>query len=101
MTIEEKIAFADLLEATGEGHLVVPVAEAFVSHVWKYCLLDTLKALRASMERQGREDMFIWFDGFIVNQHTAPSRPFTWWSNEFHDAIKGYIFLCFSFLFFF
>jgi hypothetical protein len=68
-------AVSMLVQQQRHADLVGP-ANVFVSHAWKYLFLDVLDALRQYFEQRRaaeaqRGDVFIWFDLFCNNQHSA------------------------------
>jgi len=85
-------AVSMLVQQQRHADLVGP-ANVFVSHAWKYLFLDVLDALRQYFEQRRaaeaqRGDVFIWFDLFCNNQHSATELPFEWWTRTFSSNIR-------------
>jgi tetratricopeptide (TPR) repeat protein len=49
-----------------------------------------VKTISAHEESRGSnlDEIYVWMDTLVVNQHEAPARPQSWWSSTFHNAIK-------------
>ncbi|KAF0723179.1 hypothetical protein Ae201684P_021992 [Aphanomyces euteiches] len=68
-------------------------ATHFVSHAWKYSFCDLISAIEIfalSLPPDEAKSAFFWVDLFVVDQHHAPSRPHSWWSSTFVDAIRSF-----------
>jgi hypothetical protein len=64
----------------------VKEATVFVSHAWQFLFLDVVDALQYHFEG-GSEGVYLWFDLFSNDQHSATSLDFGWWSTTFKSAI--------------
>jgi tetratricopeptide (TPR) repeat protein len=60
-------------------------ASHFISHAWKYSFMDVVDALQHHFSHE--PDVYLWFDLFSNNQHSAPNLPFEWWKDTFMNAI--------------
>ena len=70
------------------GKLVAP-ATHFVSHVWGYNFKKLVKVLRSYWEKQGKPDnMYIWYDCFVVNQHIKTTVPYQTLETLFGQNLK-------------
>ena len=85
-------SYCELLIEQGKAHQVGR-AVIFVSHAWKYRLVDEVTALRAHVDKlkavpdyDGRE-IYLWFDICSVNQHVGVSHLDGDWGTIFSDAI--------------
>lgn len=84
LTLAHGCSYCDLLDAM--SHDAVGEAEVFISHAWKFQFLDVVEALQIHFQDQN-PDIVIWLDLFSNNQHDTGSKPNTWWSGVFKDAI--------------
>ncbi len=60
-------------------------ASHFISHAWKFPFIDVVDALQHHFSHE--PDVYLWFDVFSNNQHSASSFPFEWWKDTFMNAI--------------
>eukprot|EP00732_Lithocolla_globosa_P001684 Lithocolla_globosa_v1_NODE_896_length_3116_cov_8.460634.p1 type:complete len:802 gc:universal NODE_896_length_3116_cov_8.460634:597-3002(+) len=74
-----------------EGKKYVAEATLFVSHAWRYELLDSINVMLdySSSYDSTSEPMYFWFDVFVVNQHAAVNRTQDWWSSSFRAVIES------------
>ena len=65
-------------------------ADIFVSHAWDYLVKDVHDSLEDYLLKSGKEDLFMWFDALIMNQHKAGRNEYDtdFWSKTFHKAIN-------------
>ena len=61
-------------------------ANVFISHAWKYTFLAVVEALKNHFHCN--PDIFVWFDLFCNNQHSAADLPFEWWTGVFSSSIQ-------------
>ncbi|GFH61760.1 TPR-like protein [Chaetoceros tenuissimus] len=88
-TKDYKLSYCDMIveKAKYDHHLkgVVEKATVFISHAWKYKLLDVLDALANHFKDE--LDKIVWFDLVSNNQHKATTLDFNWWATTFMNAI--------------
>ncbi|KAF0695341.1 Aste57867_13852 [Aphanomyces stellatus] len=90
-TVGTNGSFVDLLVA--QSPVSFGRATHFVSHAWKYCFCDLVAAIEIfalSLPPSDAAAARFWVDLLVVDQHNAPSRPHTWWSTTFVDAIRAF-----------
>jgi tetratricopeptide (TPR) repeat protein len=73
-TLERKESFL-LKLAREQPDKVKPVADVFISYTWGYKInSELLAALKHTLlYKSGESDVFVWLDGFCVNQHQVSS----------------------------
>jgi tetratricopeptide (TPR) repeat protein len=74
-TLERKESYLQFL-AREQPDKVKPIADHFVSYVWGYKIVDELlAALKYTLldKTSDVDDVFVWLDGFCVNQHKVSS----------------------------
>ncbi|EGD78762.1 hypothetical protein PTSG_01739 [Salpingoeca rosetta] len=82
-TKANKQAYVDLVKHDNPQYL--GKANAFVSHAWKYKIVDVVGTLLEFAKEH--PNTFFWFDLFINNQNIAADLPQDWWSTTFKDSI--------------
>jgi hypothetical protein len=98
MTAERKCAFIDLYrdKTDEDSKPYVGTATLFVSHAWKYRVLEPFGAMLEFAD--SHPNAFFWFDMFTNNQHKATELPLEWWKSTFRGAIGeiGHVMLVLS-----
>lgn len=84
-----KCAYIDLFagKCDENGKPFLSKASVFVSHAWKYKLVEPVDV----MEQYAEEvpDAYFWFDLFQNNQINAPNLPYDWWKTTFMETISS------------
>eukprot|EP01147_Barroeca_monosierra_P008611 gene8610-1024_t len=80
-------AYIDYLQKENPSYL--GEATVFISHAWRYKIVDILQTLLEYAEENSLQPPFFWFDLFINNQNIAQDLPQTWWTTTFMDSIKS------------
>lgn len=70
-------------------------ATHFVSHAWKYTFADLISAIGIfydglPQEVQNSNTVFFWIDLFVIDQNNSVTRPHSWWSTTFVEAIRKF-----------
>ncbi|EGD77678.1 hypothetical protein PTSG_08770 [Salpingoeca rosetta] len=92
-TEEKQCAYIDVMRDQNASDDVRP-ATVFVSHAWRYKIVDVLTTLLEFAEEEeskhGRKTHF-WFDLFMNNQHqnVTANLPQEWWSTTFKESIAS------------
>lgn len=69
-------AYIDYLQKENPSYL--GEATVFISHAWRYKIVDILQTLLEYAEENSLQPPFFWFDLFINNQNIAQDLPQTW-----------------------
>ncbi len=83
-----QVSYCEMLmdQQEDEEWLTVGPAQVFISHAWAYKFLDVVDAL--FFHFKNKQNIFIWFDLFSVNQHQTQYRDFQWWTTTFQQSIS-------------
>ncbi|EGD78506.1 mbre TPR repeat protein [Salpingoeca rosetta] len=92
-TKAKQCAYVDVMDSQHVGRK----ATVFVSHAWRYKIVDVIGTLLEFAGEQGEDDgedkaqVFFWFDLFINNQNTdiTANLPQEWWSTTFKESIAA------------
>ncbi|EGD78412.1 mbre TPR repeat protein [Salpingoeca rosetta] len=92
-TKAKQCAYVDVMDSQHVGRK----ATVFVSHAWRYKIVDVIGTLLEFAGEQGEDDgedeaqVFFWFDLFINNQNTdiTANLPQEWWSTTFKKSIAA------------
>jgi len=91
-TTNNRVSYAELLQAHPESSLHVGEATVFVSHSYNYLFLDVVDALSAWAARHPRPDgkpHYFYFDLFINSQHGQPVIPFSELRHTFSINVRS------------
>ena len=76
------------LEESGMHNGLTGKANVFISHTLKYEFLDLVDALEAYiLSLPAPENVYVWLDVFVVNQHQSAVRPKIWWTETYQRGI--------------
>jgi len=70
-----------------DGKNLVAQSTLFVSHAWRYPLLDLVEALDDWTTKEKKRDAYVWLDVMCVNQHDAEAQPQEFWTKSFKSAV--------------
>jgi tetratricopeptide (TPR) repeat protein len=93
-TLTDRCAFLDTLrgETDSSGKPSVGRATVFVSHAWRYRVVDVIDTILdfAKESPDGTAEHYFWVDIFVNNQHAEGlDHPFEWWCSTFKDNIAA------------
>eukprot|EP00035_Acanthoeca_spectabilis_P016656 m.345245 g.345245 ORF g.345245 m.345245 type:complete len:659 (+) comp16554_c1_seq2:117-2093(+) len=74
--------YADTVAVEGE----IGKATVFISHAWRYRILDVLEQLVSF--GNAHPDTYFWIDFVILDQNSTQELPLGFWTNAFTDAIQ-------------
>ena len=94
LTSERRCAYVEMLDGNPE---FVGEATVFISHAWKMrfdTLVDCVREADAAIRVPGHPRYkpgatpYFWIDLLVSDQHSASSRPFTWFEIVFRETVE-------------
>jgi hypothetical protein len=78
-----------LMNDKATKHLVKKKAEVFVSYAWSGGFAKTMNALKSKLLKNDKDDVFVWMDFAIVDQHAAANTniDFKQWTKTFRGNL--------------
>ena len=80
LTLEAGTSYLQTLDSTFVGPATV-----FVSHAWRYAIMDVLNTMLKYAE--SHPNTYFWFDLFVNDQNNAPNYPYSWWATTFQSQV--------------
>jgi len=83
-------SFCSLMLESPETARYVGKPTVFLSHAWSYKFVDLVGALRSFVDAQEEdaEQIFFWYDCFVIDEHATQSLPQDWWSGTVGQCIE-------------
>jgi hypothetical protein len=71
-----------------QPHLVKEAADVFITGSWAYHVSDIIGALETQVSQREDDDLFIWMDLLILNQHKMEQYDTEFWMNKYLEMIN-------------